>query len=308
MIRMEATPVPVDPYALTCPCACHGHGPGYRCTIEGGCGHLHRGPANLNPGLAGRDPICLGCGKPTAGDGANLCAMCTIHLRADLDAVDGLVVELEISRTKQDRIGGGTGNRRTADEPVGFRPAAMEAADVLTRTLTAWAADIAEQLRRPRYAVPTTDPVACAAWLIREIENIRRHPTAGACLDEIRFAVRVGYRTIDRPPEKVYAGPCVECRADLYGYPRAREVVCRNCGTPHSTADRRAEMLAALRDHLATAAEIAAGIGELYGETINRKRINQWHHRGRLVDHGVTLDTHDPLFRIGDVLDLAVSL
>ena len=70
-------------------------------------------------------------------------------------------------------------------------------------------------------------------------------------------------------------------------------------------AARREWLLTALREHLATAAEIAMGVGELYGQRINRNTITQWYRRGRLFPHGVTRDAQHPLFRIGDVLELA---
>lgn len=300
--------MPANPDALTCPCECHGHGPGYPCTIEGGCGHLHAQARAAELASAGHGPSCVGCGRPTgAGDGAYLCVTCTKHLRQDLEEVPELVAELDVTRTKQDRIGNRSGSRSNGrEQPLGYRPAALEAADVLHVTLAAWCRDVAIMTDRPLLDVPAEDPVACAAFLLRDTEAIRHAAGAGACLDEVRFAVRVGFRAIDRPAEKVYAGRCT-CGTDLYGFLFRREIVCPGCEVTYRTEERRAEMLNALREHLATAAEIAAGIGELYGEPINRKRINQWHSRGRLVEHGVTLDSHDPLFRIGDVLDLAVA-
>jgi len=251
--------------------------------------------------------VCLGCGTPTASDGAFLCGGCTGHLVADLESVPDLLVELDVARTKQDRIGRAGGGRGTPEPPLGYRPAAVQAYDRLDHTIRGLASLWANLLG----LTPTVHHAHladCAEWLADAAASIRLHADAGTTRDDVRYAVRVAWRAVDRPAERAYAGPCDECGTDLYGNPRAKRLRCKECGTDYVTADRRAYVLNALREHLATAAEIAAGIGELYGQPINRKRINQWHSRGRLTDHGVTLDgDHDPLFRIGDVLDLAAE-
>lgn len=60
-----------------------------------------------------------------------------------------------------------------------------------------------------------------------------------------------------------------------------------------------------LRGYPVTAAAFAGYVGELYGFTIDRKRINLWHHRGdiRRVDNDP--ETGDPRFRVGQLLERA---
>ena len=302
----------MDRYATRCPCECHGST--RPCNFEGGCHYLHeqldRAAASVprNPGssAAGGGPRCYGCGGATSGDSARLCSECTDVLRTDLEEVPQLWEELETTRSRLDKIGGGGGARSGGAEiPLPIRPEAMRVADVLHTHLAAWCRDVAVARQVPLYDVPAEDAVACAAWLLARVETVRQLTAAAACLTEIREAVRLGWRTVDRRAAKVYAGPC-DCGEDLYGFPRSRITACRECGLEYRTADRREWVLASLREHLATAAEIAAGIGELYGQEINRKTINQWHSRGRLVERTWTPDA-SPLFRIGDVLDLAMA-
>lgn len=247
-------------------------------------------------------PECGGCHRPT-GDGTRLCAACTAHLRGLLGTVRELADDLVVTRTKQDRIGGGEARvTGTVEKPLGFRPGAMEAADILTATLRVWASMI---VGLDRLSLGD-DAAALAATLLAEIDTVRRHDDAGIFLGELMYAVKMSRSAVDRPPGKTYAGPCDQCKVDLYARMGASTIICVNCRTRYSTEARRSWLLESLRDHVATPAEIALGIGELHGEKINRKTINQWHHRNRLVPAGFT-PGGEPMFRIGDVLELAMT-
>lgn len=282
----------MDRYAMTCPCSCHGRGQYGECDQPGGCGHLHVAAATG----------CPACCRPTADNA--LCPSCTLQLARDLAQVPELAEELETTRTKQDRIGNPTDPRGGSHVPLGYRPTAAEVGAVLHQTLAVWARELAAATGAPLADGPAEHPVMLAAWLAENCEAARHLSLAGQLADEVSYAVRVTRRAIDRPVDRVYVGPCDECSADLYALPHANTVECRECAATYGVVDRRAWLLASLREHLATAAEIAAGMGELYGQAVNRKTINVWHHRGRLVEHACTR-TGWPLFRIGDVLDLA---
>lgn len=300
----------MDRYALSCPCTCHGR-PHAPCDPEypAGCGYVHAALGACPPPPTPADG-CPGCHQPVE-DGA-LCRSCTKRLADDLAAVDDLSAELETWRVKLDRIGA-RAPRGGQHVPLGFRPQAVEIADVLHMTLAGWARDVAAAVGDPLYDVPAETPTALAAWLNARIETARHLAAVGAMADEVGYAVRTVRRAIDRPGDRSYAGPCdVElaggqvCDTDLYAYPGADHVVCRGCGARYPMEARRAWLLAGVREHLATAAEISQGIGELHGQPINRRTINVWHHRGRLADHGHTKQGY-PLYRIGDVLDLAAQ-
>jgi hypothetical protein len=290
----EAT---VDRYAMTCPCSCHGRGQYAQCDdrYPSGCGHLHGAASGTG---------CPACSRPTADHA--LCPTCTLQLARDLAQVPELAEELETTRTKQDRIGNPSDGRGGGHVPLGYRPTAAEVGAVLHDTLAVWARELAAATGAPLYAVPAEHPVMLAAWLAENCEAARHLALAGQLADEVSYAVRVTRRAIDRPLDRVYVGPCDDCSADLYALPHHERLACRECAAEYLVSARRAWLLDSLREHLATAAEIAAGMGELYGQTVNRKTINVWHHRGRLVEHASTR-TGWPLFRIGDVLDLCAS-
>jgi hypothetical protein len=201
--------MPADPHALTCPCSCHGHGHGRPCDMDGGCGHLHGRPVAEYAALGSH---CPGCRRPVR-DGLR-CVACTDRMTSDLEDVPWLVTELDLTRSRQDRIGE-SGARGGTHVPLGYRPMAAEVADVLGLTLASAARDLALTGRAPRADVPT-DPTLLAGWLLDQREALRwEHVIA----DEVRYAVGVTRRAIDRPPERVYLGPCDRCTHDLYASP-----------------------------------------------------------------------------------------
>lgn len=293
----------VDRHALSCPCSCHGRGTYAECdpAYPAGCGHLHDHQNGAQNGRRAPNGGCPGCGARVADNA--LCGACTTRFSGDLEAVPYLAAELETLRAKLDRLGERSTGAGSAEIPLGFRPAAVEVADVLHVTLAVWARHVAQAQGLPLYDVPAEHPARLAAWLYGWREAVRHLVAVGQLTDEIGYAVRTARRTIDRPADRIYLGPCDDCEEDLYTGLKAEQVVCE-CGRPYRVEDRRAWLLRGLREHLATASEIAAGIGDLYGQPINRGTIHQWHHRNRLHEHGTTREGW-PLFKVGDVLNLA---
>jgi hypothetical protein len=314
----------VDRYALTCPCTCHGR---YAAECDprfpAGCGVTHgiaghSGAERAGEGSPSPAPSrhvqdrCPGCDHPVA-DGA-LCWTCTGHLAGDLAEVPWLSEELDTWRAKLDRMGGrGKGPSGGNEMPLGYRPMAVEVADVLHLTLARWAAELGHT--GPGKATPAV----LADYLAEHAEQARHLAESAKLVDEVGYAVSTVRRAVDRPAERLYAGPCevmlfeheddedgAVCGAQLYASQDAAMVVCEDCGATYTLRERREWLLDGLREHVATAAEIARGVGELYGVTVNRKAINLWHHRNRLLPAGHT-DKGSPLFKIGDVLALATQ-
>lgn len=296
----------MDPHAATCPCTCHGRGAYAECDpaylAEGGCGSLHQQQTRSDRRRA-PEGCCPVCSRQVA-DSA-LCVTCTARFAGDLGAVPLLATQLDVIAAKLDQIGE-RGPRGGSEVPLGFRPMASEVTDVLHVTLTVWARYTATAAGVPVVTVPDDHPITAAAWLYGWREYIRHLPAVAQLVDEIGYAVTVARRAIDRPPDRQYAGPCDDCKpnVDLYARVGAKIVECRECGKSYPLDARRTWLLQGLREHLATAGEIAAGIGDLYGQPINRRTISMWFNRDRIQSHGVTREGW-PLFKIGDVLDLA---
>ncbi|TDQ01279.1 hypothetical protein [Labedaea rhizosphaerae] len=257
------------------------------------------------------------CGRPSPD--AFLCPRCTRLLLIDLLRVPWLMDQLTLTMARLDRVPAGAGAGPESGTPLPLRLTTIQAASTLRYTLQPWARTIAEQRGVPLECRDTV--VALAQWLAGHIDSVRQSDEAAQLYDEVRYAIAQVTRAIDHPPSLFYAGPCDHCGSDLYcgtddrGHPKAAYLTCRSCGERYEFAKRRAWLLAAAEDRLATATEIAQAVPGIYGRQISVNTIRSWIARGRLlprawVHHGVAYaqrqaDNDRPLCRVGDVIDLA---
>lgn len=238
-----------------------------------------------------------GCDRPRRGS-EQICGACAAELQRALQAVPGLARELDVTLA---RLGSRAGPGRPATPPLPYHPGASEAADVLRSALVGWV----RELRRPDEPWPADTPASMAAWLSERHSRLTGHAAAEEAHGEITAAVRAAQRAIDRPPGRVYAGPCTQCSMPLYAKPAATAVACRSCGTGHSVEERREWMLEALRDHLAPAHQVAHILAQLVAP-VRADRVRQWAARGRILPHGRDAAGR-PLYRIGDALELLAA-
>ena len=254
------------------------------------------------------EPACQVDARPAPD--ANLCRGCLDTLRAELRAVSWLAEQLEVTLTRQARIGDRNGPR-SAERPLPFHPRAAVDLETLRDGLGMWAAAVAEG-RGVRLDAAAT-PVGFAAWLLRWSGEIAQHPDAGECHGDVLAMVEAARRTIDLPPQRHFVGPCDECGQDLYCSQAAKTVTCAtpDCGAAYDVAERRIWLLEAAVDQLRTAAELSRELPWIAGVTIDRKVINQWASRGL---GGLVLTPYDPhardpygrtRFRVGEVIDFA---
>lgn len=246
------------------------------------------------------DTKCL-CGRPVQD--AWVCFDCTADLAKALGDVAALERELELTRTRQTAITGIARiprQRPSEDEeesPLPFDERVGPVVDVLRNALTTSVRLVRlEDEEWPRNAMS-----AMAAWLLCHLEAVRHHEAAPEIVDDLRQAIRKATRVIDRPADLMFAGPCDECKQDLYARPESAEITCVPCQLVYDVKDRREWLLAAAEDHLAPANEIS-GFLSAFQEPITPERIQQWHRRGRISAHTVNL-RGQAMFRVGDVLD-----
>lgn len=233
-----------------------------------------------------------------------MCVCCEGILAADLRAVPDVVEDLLITRSKQDNMGEQARVSGSRERPLGFRPGAMSAEDVLRETLRAWAVTIALELGGADDIELPDESVGLAEWLLRHPFAIRRCDQVGEMLNELAYALSNARKAVDRPAEKRFAGRCV-CAELLYAYESARFVTCPACGERFEVTVLQAGALTAIRRYVGTAADIAAGVGSTFTDgKITRKLINKWHSRGRIAPRDFA-PNGDPMFLVGDVLDLA---
>lgn len=255
-----------------------------------------------------------GCGRPRSD--LYVCRHCVYRLTVALSALPWLYDELEVTMTRQDVIGA-DGGRKAADTPLPFKTEASEARSVIADTVRPWAhmfslaANDAEWVDLPaltgtvRFSVP---PRNSTGWLKNNIPFITTRPEAGAALDELESAVALGYRTIDRPPEKLVAGECAtgDCAAVLFARPGDRSVKCRECGAVHDVAERRQWMADSAGEFYVTAAVALEWARIFLDKRIPDGTWWSWKSKGKVVAWGLD-DAGKDLFRFGDVWGLAVA-
>lgn len=233
------------------------------------------------------------CGQP-AHD-ARICTACTRKLQLALLTASVLGTELDIARSRQARFTrtpSGSGSRTPV---LPYDPRASDAAMTLHAVLAVWVAAVHGDEPLPPLLIP-----AMALWLIRHLHRLRQLDGAADALDQIADAAAAGQRAIDRPPARIYAGPCDECGLDLLAKPGALTVVCRRCDELYDVPARQAWMREQLEDYLGNAAYVAMVVTAM-GCRVSSATVRKWAQRDRLTARP------GGLYRIGDVLDLALA-
>jgi hypothetical protein len=239
-----------------------------------------------------------------------LCHDDTSRLERELGDVAAIVGELDITLSKQARIGV-AGAPGLARERTPINVGAMQAADNLGNVLTTWARDVG---RRDDIWARNSASVASSYVLLGNIDAIRRHAAVAELVDEISDAIHQARRAVDRPADRVYLGQClmetpddegrqVTCLNELYARPQAREVQCKVCGVEHEVGERRAWLLQRAQDIILSVKDASLMIGEIGGIKVSQASIRGYLHRGKLAYRpGVTNG-----IRLGDLLTVVLD-
>jgi hypothetical protein len=262
------------------------------------------------------EPLC-GCGRPCRD--ATICTTCAYRLDdaiAEICGDQGLGTELDVAFSKQARIVRPAPKRgllADVDErqypgtlrpqPLPYDERAADAAEQLHAVLGGWARVIVDETGAD---LPADTVTAIATWLRPRVGWLRHHPAGQEAHDEITAAVRAARSAVDRPAERIYAGPCDQCSEDLYGRAGGRIVECGGCDAVYEIEARRAWLLQSAEDVLATATEIARALTRL-GQPVTAAQIRGYAHRGRIVSHGKDRLGH-PRYRLGAVIDVLAGI
>lgn len=263
------------------------------------------------------EPICVtGCGRPTP-DELFLCSGCLGELTGALRELvsgpgeRGLLAELGVTLSRQHVLGaeaGVVGQSRT--QPLPFHAAASELGWVAANTISTWARDLAE--RNPHLHPPIGSTAAAAAWMASLPGLLALHPAADELHDEITHLAAQLRRVIDRPPDRLYAGPCDthtepgRCPEHLYAHPGHARTRCTGCGAEHDVAERRAWMIDQAAGLRVTATTALGWARLLLDHTVPRGTWDSWVSRRRILAHGTDPAGH-PVYRFGEVCDLVLS-
>jgi hypothetical protein len=200
---------------------------------------------------------------------------------------------------------------KASETPVPYHARASAVAHRMRNELSTWARVILEE--RSGLVAPVDDPPAIARWLADRLAGgfVRLEMADG-----IRSVVRDARQVIDRAPDKVYAGPCLEplepledetdgdvepaqCQGQLYATTGKAKVRCHDCGAVHDVEVRQEWLSRTLGDQLVSAAEAAPVLSWLLGKTITGNHIANWKRDGRVEVH----DGRWP-YRFGDLMVL----
>lgn len=254
------------------------------------CNSTRSSGGGRQPRGAPTNTTCAVCAAPTD---ATICHGCTNGLAVDLGQAPTLLRELDTTRYRLARLGGHGG---AGDTPLPWHEPASLAARQLTAELWGWARVVHEELD---HEVPI-DP---ATYLERRVDGIRIMPWAGDLHARVTELIRAGWRAIDRPEQRYYAGPCSEtCDTRLWFAAGQIAITCPTCRSRWLAQERRDWLLAAARDVEAPAVEIASALSLMTGRRLTASTIRVWVHRGLLVAVGERDGAK--LYRLGDVLDV----
>lgn len=218
------------------------------------------------------------CNLPV-GDGY-VCQKCSRKLEIALGDVGALWEQLDIVLTRQARYSDAQG--RGGDKALPFNPEASEIGWVLRNTLTTWCRLIAEERG---WDLPEDEPAKIAGWILHHMTWLRGQEAGHLAIEEITSAVNAVRRAVDRPAERLYAGPCKECGTDLYGKPGATSLTCKACEATLTLDSQLEWMDAVLADKLVTAREGVVLLAR-YGIEVPQGTVKKWHQRKLLEDCG----------------------
>ncbi|MGA4988621.1 hypothetical protein [Nonomuraea bangladeshensis] len=159
------------------------------------------------------------------------------------------------------------------------------------------------------------DLVPISTWLLRQAEWLRHHPAGGEAVQEVGDAVQGVRMVIDRPPDRLYAGPCDVCQMPLYARPGDAEVPCRRCLAEdgerlvYDISARRKWMLAQIENLLGSSSYVAM-VATGVGVKVSSSAVRMWVKRGKLAPRKYAPPLKPdgpprPLYRVGDVVSVA---
>lgn len=242
------------------------------------------------------------------------------ELRRALDDLPGTIHDLE------DAIGRGQyrftdrgAPARSAVIPLPYNARAADAHRALTRLLVRWAVAVWEtDLGARQGGLGSLERGPFHTWravgrylATTGCRVLPAHPDGPRAALEIIDGIRRARAVVDRPPDRVYAGPCgaryltlegtAVCDAELYARPGAPDVECRRCGARHDVTSRRDAMLARVAELELPAVDLARTLTALTGATLTATAIRKWKERGVIEACRVNVKGQ-PLYRVGDVL------
>lgn len=235
--------------------------------------------------------------------------------RATMGKTQGLAAELDVQRSRQTRRGSMNGPRLAPDSKVWAPSNRLDRAEVtLARAVALWVGRLAKADHGiPSVTVTGATLARACTLLLWHSKDILEHADAAEAHRAFCDAATRIEKLVDRPADRVYAGPCWEllpddtqCQTDLYAAPGVKEVQCRSCGIVHNVEYRKAWLADHLEEVELTATNCSRALAQI-GLTVSRSHIDVWATRGSLISRGRVNSGGRSLalYRVGDVMLLA---
>lgn len=230
---------------------------------------------------------CVTCAAP-ARTGVQFCRGCEAKLTAYLADIPDLLEQLLVTVCRQDKFQVGREGGPGPEKPMPFNEKASLMLSELERLVIRWARAFGMTGRACGFDGSGT----AAGYLTDHIPYIVTNITALELYREIESAVSKSRRMIDRPADRIFAGPCntevtffggiAYCRNDLYANPGASKVVCGECHTQHDVQERREWMLSEISERYVDAG-LAASLLTQLGIQISSATVRRYGREGLLT-------------------------
>jgi DNA-directed RNA polymerase subunit RPC12/RpoP len=247
------------------------------------------------------------CSAPLA-DGFYVCTTCGESLAYALAEVDGVVEVLDagVARTS---LTAGYGERVSSSGPLHAPLPINEAVFDARHALHTYLMRTALKLAEVTGPLTGRSSQGIAAYLIRNLDALRRQDWAPGVEHELRGHLRHGHDHANRSEGKVFAGQCAECQSDLYAAKGDQEARCRTCGTSYEVLKWRAHAATAKDYYIGSATDLSRKLSApQYGYTVSADQIRKWALRDKITRANPEADEQGkaiaPAYRLGDVLDL----
>ncbi|MGW9447040.1 hypothetical protein [Bacillus mobilis] len=263
-------------------------------------------------------------------DSGVVCQTCVGGMMADLRALwatgdlHGFDTDLDITIAKMDVFARSGGGGKPSEAPMLIRDEASETRRYLHGMLATWCRVMMEPFpalpgptcrtcdhrscQAIRYVRGPQDTIASMAkWLHARSRDVRTAEWGDECVEQIRYAVSEVRKCIERPAERIYAGPCPDCGGKVYGLAGAAKAWCRQDGCDGEIEDpeaRRDEAVkravAAAPERLVTAAE-AAMASRALGRQVSDRAVRKMAAEGKI--HAVP-GSKPAKYRLGEIMDV----
>lgn len=212
--------------------------------------------------------------------------------------------ELENVTTRQTRYTGPS-ERKAAETPVVFNPAASELSAEVREVFLSWVWNVCEVRGLPMPGPDGRSVAALAVWLRRHVMDLAQIEPARDAYDEIRELHQKVMRMVDRPEEQEFVGPCqsdvpgVECDG-VYARRGADTKGCASCGVCVDVPSVMAVMREQMSRRLYTERELVQALKVVLRRTVPRQTVRRWVVDGKLEP----VDAADR-FALGPAVELA---